>query len=108
MSSHPAIPFLVALHAELGGKRVASLKEAKRCAEAMKHVEAVKICKPDYSVHRIAVRRRNQTNPWLRHGHMTRAALDVLKAATEPLTTRKIAARMLIARGSKKCWATVA
>ena len=54
----------MALHTELGGRRVETLKEAKRCAEAMKQVEAViMLCDPDYSVHRIAVQRRNQTNP---------------------------------------------
>jgi 5S rRNA maturation endonuclease (ribonuclease M5) len=64
VASHRTIPHLVALHTELGGRRVETLKEAKRCAEAMKQVEAViMLCDPDYSVHRIAVQRRNQTNP---------------------------------------------
>lgn len=103
MSNHPAIPLLVALHAELGGKRLACRKEAERLADGMKHIEAViKLCDPDYSVHRIAVRRRNRTNPWFKRGHMFRAVLDALKAATEPLTTWDIAKRMLTTRGVKE------
>ncbi len=97
---HPAVAHLVQLHAELGGRRIASLQEAEQCADAMKHVEAViKICDPAFDVHSIAVRRRNQTNPWFKRGHMLRTILDVLRAATEPLTAREIAERMLIARG---------
>jgi len=102
MGKHPAIPILVALHGELAGKRLECREEAKRLQEAMKHVEAViKLCDPDYSLARIAVRPR--TGP-IRgaSGHMFRAVLDTFKAATEPLPTRQVAARMLVARGMAK------
>ena len=38
---HPAVAYLVRLHADLGGRILENRKEAKRLAESMKHVEAV-------------------------------------------------------------------
>jgi hypothetical protein len=56
---HPAVGFLVQLHADLGGKIEKTRQEAKRLAEDMKHVEAViRMFAPDYDVRRIAVKRR--------------------------------------------------
>ena len=48
---HPAVPYLVRLHADLGGQIKANQTEAVRLADAMKHVEAViKIYDPEFSV----------------------------------------------------------
>jgi ABC-type uncharacterized transport system substrate-binding protein len=60
---HPAVDYLVRLHADLGGQIQANKAEAIRLAEAMKHVEAViKLFDPDYNVRAISVRRRQKTN----------------------------------------------
>jgi len=100
---HPAVQYLVRLHADLGGRINANKREADRLAESMRHVEAViRLFDPEYDVRRIAVRRRNRENPWYRRGHMFRAILDVLRAAKEPLTTRAIAEGMLATKGISK------
>jgi hypothetical protein len=100
---HPAVGYLIRLHADLGGRIDANRKEAERLAESMRHVEAViRLFDPAYDVRRIAVRRRNRENPWYKRGHMFLAVLNVLKAAKEPLTTRTIAERMLAAKGITK------
>jgi DNA processing protein len=39
--SHPAVAYLVRLHADLGGRILENRKEAKRLAESMKHIVAV-------------------------------------------------------------------
>jgi hypothetical protein len=76
------------LHAELAGKILDNKKEARRLAEAMKHVEAVlKLLVPGYDVRPIAVRRR-KLNPWFKRGTVLRNALDVLRNAERPLTAR--------------------
>jgi hypothetical protein len=36
--AHPAVDYLARLQADLGGQILANCKEAKRLAEAMKHV----------------------------------------------------------------------
>jgi hypothetical protein len=87
------------LHAELGGKILDNKKEAKRLTEAMLHVEAVlRMLQPGYDVRRIAVRRR-KPNPWFKRGTVYRHALEVLRTAEEPMTTREITGRMLAAKG---------
>jgi hypothetical protein len=53
---------------------------------------------PGYSVRGISVRRR-KPNPWFRRGTVyIREALDVLRAAGQPMTAREIAAAMLAAK----------
>jgi hypothetical protein len=97
---HPAVDYLVRLHADLGGQILDNRKEAKRLADSMRHVEAViRLFDPAYDVRRITVRRRQRVNKWFKRGAMGRAILDVLNAAAEQLPTRVIAERMLIARG---------
>ncbi len=89
---HPAVAYLVRLHADLGGKIWENRKEAERLAAAMKHVEAViKLFDPAYNVRSISVRRRYKGNAWFKRGTLFRHALDVLREAKEPLTTRQIA-----------------
>jgi hypothetical protein len=98
--NNPAIHTLVRLHADLGGKILQNKLEAERLANEMRHVEAViKLLGPEYDTRRIAVRRRNRTNPWFDRGDQYRCALDVLRKSTEPLTAREIAVAMLAAKG---------
>jgi hypothetical protein len=85
------------LHAELGGQILENKEEAQRLAGQMLHVEAViKMLDPTYNLRRIAVKRR-QPNPWFKRGTVYRRAVDVLRTATEPLTAREIAERVLVA-----------
>ena len=86
------------LHAELGGKILDNKAQAKRLAQAMKHVEAVlKMIEPGYDVRPIAVRRR-KPNPYFKRGTVFRCALDALRGAGKPLTVREIALAMLAAK----------
>ena len=88
------------LHAELGGKIKNNRKEAKRLAQDMWHVEAViRMFEPGFNMTQIAAKRRNRSNPWFWRGEMIRQALDVLRLAEGPLTSREIAGRMLKAKG---------
>jgi hypothetical protein len=98
--NHPAVDYLVRLHADLGGKIWENRKEAERLAEAMKHVEAViRLFDPAYNVRRIAIRRRYKGNAWFKRGTLFRHAIDVLRKAREPMTARQIAEYMLAAKG---------
>jgi len=68
---HPAVGFLVRLHADLGGKIEKNRQEAKRLSEDMKHVEAViRLFAPDYDTRRIAVKRRQTLSQWFKRGHL--------------------------------------
>jgi hypothetical protein len=97
---HPAVDYLVRLHGDLGGQIHANRKEAKRLADAMKHVEAViRLFDPAYDVRRIAVRRRQRLNKWFKRGKMFPAALDALRANPMPMTVRELARVVLINQG---------
>jgi len=63
----------------------------------MRHVEAViKMLDSTFNLRRITVKRR-QPNPWFKRGTVYRRFVDVLRTATEPLTAREIAERVLSA-----------
>jgi hypothetical protein len=108
--SHPnTVAALVRLHSELGGRILANRTEAKSLATDMRHVEAViRMFDPGYDVRRITPRRRNRSNGLFKRGTLFRAALDALRKAPEPMTTRQIAEAMLAAKGgpepSQKQW----
>ena len=95
--ARPAIQTLERLHAELGGKILENKQEHENLAGQMRHVEAViKMLDPSYSLRAISVKRR-RPNPWFKRGTVYRRAVDVLRVATEPLTAREIAERVLVA-----------
>ena len=57
--NHPAVEYLVRLHADIGGRIQQNKREAEKLADDMRHVEAViKMFDPDYSVRAISARRR--------------------------------------------------
>src|SRR5258708_26245902 len=98
----PAINTLERLHSELGGQILENKTEAARLADQMRHVEAViKMLDPTFNLRRISVKRR-QPNPWFKRGTVYRRAVDVLRTATEPLTAREIAERVLVAANVSK------
>src|ERR1700716_15724 len=86
----PAMQTLERLHAELGGQILENKEEAHKLAGQMLHVEAViKMLDPTYNLRRISVKRR-RPNPWFKRG-------TVPRTATEPMTAREIAERVLAA-----------
>ena len=92
-----AIQTLERLHAELAGKILENKQRHENLAGQMRSVEAViKMLDPGYSLRAISVKRR-QPNPWFKRGTVNRRAVDVLRTATEPLTAREIAERLLAA-----------
>jgi hypothetical protein len=97
--TRPAINTLERLHMELGGQILENRQRYDELSHQMRHVEAViKLLDPDYNLSRITVKRR-QPNKWFKRGTLYRRALDVLRTATEPMTTAEIAGAVLAAHG---------
>jgi hypothetical protein len=97
---HPAVAYLVRLHADIGGKLLDNKKEAAKLASSMLAVEhVIKLFDPDFNARTISARRRQKTNPWFRRGTLFREALGVLRTATGPLTVAEITAGVLAAKG---------
>jgi hypothetical protein len=88
---HPAVAYLIRLHADIGGRILDNKRRAERLAADAVAVEAViKMFDPEFNARTVAARRRVTGNPWFRRGTMFRSALDVLRAAKEPMTVREI------------------
>jgi hypothetical protein len=97
---HPAVAYLVRLHADLGGRIQVAKAQAEQLASEMRHVEAViRMFDPDYNVAGIATRRRQRTNPWFKRGTLFREALGVLRMAAAPMTVREMTDAVLAAKG---------
>ena len=100
MKHKPALFALVRLHGELAGKIKDNAREAQSLRDKMKHVEAViRLLEPGFDTRRIAVRRRNNQNPYFKRGTVFRSALSVLRAAPTPMTTDEIGAALLRSTG---------
>src|ERR1700730_7508685 len=89
---HPAVDYLIRLHADLGGRIQENKRQAEKLAADTKHVEAVlKMFDPEFNAGARSARRRVQGNPWFKRGTLFRQALDVLRSVTGALTVREIA-----------------
>lgn len=101
--NNPVLSALVKLHAETGGKIFENKKQAAKLADDMRHLEAViRMFSPDYDTRQIAARRRYKGNGHFKRGTLFRAALDVLRKAEKPMTTREILRAMMAAKGGAK------
>lgn len=97
--TRPGINTLERLHMELGGQILENRQRYDELSHQMRHVEAViKPLDPGYNLAGIAVKRR-QPNKWFKRGTLYRRTLDVLRTATEPMTTTELANSVLAAHG---------
>jgi len=95
-----ALNTLTQLHAELAGKISDNKTQGKKLRAQMIQVEAVmKLLDPEVSVRGISAKRRVTGNPWFKRGKLYRAALDVLRKATGPMTVSEIISSVLTAKG---------
>jgi hypothetical protein len=97
---HPAVAYLIRLHADIGGRILDNKRQAERLAEDAVAVEAViKMFDPEFNARAISARRRVTGNPWFKRGTLFRASLDALRKAAGPLTVRELADAVLAAKG---------
>ncbi len=100
MEHKPALYALVRLHAELAGRIADNKKQAAKLRDDMRHVEAtIRLLEPGFDTRRIAVKRRHNPNPLFKRGTVFRAALDILRTATAPMTAEEIAVALLRSKG---------
>jgi hypothetical protein len=96
----PALYALIRLHAELGRRINDNKKGAAKLVNAMRHVESIiKMIEPTYDTRRIALKRRMNLNPVFKHGHVSRAVLELLRTATMPMSAEEISVALLQGRG---------
>jgi hypothetical protein len=97
---HPAVAYLIRLHADIGGRILDNKRQAERLAADAVAVEAViKMFDPEFNARAISARRRVTGNPWFKRGTLFRCALDALRDAGAPLTVRELTNAVLAVRG---------
>ncbi len=91
---------LAALYAELAGKLKRPRRDAAKVRVDIEHVAAViLLLDPTFDLAQIRPIERYKPNPLFRRGECFRMALEVLREAGKPLTSKEVAMRMLQKRG---------
>ena len=91
---------LVKRRAALHGDMKRAQAELARMARDLETLDAaLKIVAPDLDIPAIAPKMVKPPADWSRRGEMGRLCLDILRAAGKPLTTREIAAELIVRRG---------
>jgi hypothetical protein len=91
MAESQVVSGLVAKRSELVGQieklqdEIAGIRALMDCIDG-----SIKLFDPDYDLRTIRGKRTNKTNGYLKHGEAQRFALDALRAAGKPITSRDI------------------
>ena len=100
MTQSHVISGLVAKRSELSGLIKHHQEVMRRLSSAIVNIDStIKLFDPDYDLQSIKAKAPRQANPWFKHGEAARMALDVLRTASQPLSTRQIGEAMVAAKG---------
>jgi hypothetical protein len=90
---------LVKKRAELAGELSATHDRLRELVNQLEHLDAtLQLVAPDMEVEAIRPKAFRPPADWSHRGQMSRLVLSILRTAKEPLTTREIAAQMLLER----------
>jgi hypothetical protein len=90
---------LVKKRAELAGEIEAGHNRLRELVNQLEHIDAtLRIVAPDVGVEAIRPKAFRPPEDWSKRGQMSRLVLSILRTAKGPLTTREIAAQMLLER----------
>ena len=90
---------LVAKRAELAGELSATHERLRELVNQLEHLDAtLQLVAPDVVVEAIRPKAFRPPDDWSKRGQMSRLVLSILRQSKEPLTSREIAAQMLLER----------
>ncbi len=90
---------LVKRRAEIAGEIDATQDKLRALIRDLEHIDAtLKIFDPDIQIQAIKPKTFRPPEDWSHRGQMTRLILNVLRQASEPLTTRDIAVQIMSER----------
>lgn len=90
---------LVAKRAELAGEITATHEKLRELVRQLEHIDGtLRIVAPDMEVEAIRPKAFRPPDDWSKRGQMSRLVLSILRQSREPLTSREIAAQMLLER----------
>lgn len=90
---------LVKKRAELAGDIELTHDRLRQLVNDLEHLDAtLRFVAPDVEVEAIRPKVFRPPDDWAKRGQMSRLVLSILRTSREPLTTREIAAQMLLER----------
>src|SRR4051794_34847037 len=90
---------LVKKRAELAGDIELTHNRLRELVNQLEHIDGtLRIVAPDMELEAIRPKAFRPPDDWARRGQMSRLVLSILRTSKEPLTTREIAAQMLLER----------
>lgn len=99
MGTRIVVSGLTDKRARIAGRLAALEKEAAQLRADLQNIDAVLRLYDVPDPEAIKPTRLHTRNDWFRPGEAARLALDALREAEEPLTTRAVAERMMAAKG---------
>tara|TARA_R110000851_G_scaffold264646_1_gene417228 strand:+ start:86 stop:517 length:432 start_codon:yes stop_codon:yes gene_type:complete len=86
--------------AELAGEIERTQDALHKLVTDLEHIDAtLRIIAPDMEIEAIRPKVFTAPEDWSRRGEMARVCLSILRTARDPMTSREIAAQMVIQRG---------
>jgi len=91
---------LVKRRAELAGEMTRTQAALAQMARDMETLDAaLKLVAPELDIPAIAPKFVRPPDDWSKRGEMSRVVLSIMRLANKPLTSREIAAQMIVQRG---------
>lgn len=91
---------LVKRRAEMAGELEAAHQRIAQLVKDIEHLDAtIRIMAPDFEPETVAPKLFRPPEDWSKRGQMSRLVLGILRTAKQPMTTREIAAQMILQRG---------
>jgi hypothetical protein len=91
---------LVKRRAELAGEMTRTQAALAQMARDLETLDAaIKLVAPDLDIPAIAPKFVRPPDDWSKRGEMSRVVLSIMRVANKPLTSREIAAQMIVQRG---------
>ena len=91
---------LVKRRAELAGEMTRTQDALAQMARDLETLDAaIKLVAPDLDIPAIAPKFVRPPDDWSKRGEMSRVVLSIMRVANKPLTSREIAAQMIVQRG---------
>lgn len=91
---------LVKRRAELAGEMLRTQERLGHLARDLETLDAaIKLVAPELDIPAIAPKMVKPPEDWSKRGEMSRVVLSIMRVANKPLTSREIAAQMIVQRG---------
>lgn len=100
MAESHVISALTSKHAELAGLIQHHEKEVIRLTDELNTItRAIRIFQPDYPINKIKLKQHRQHSQFFKKGEGYKLVLDILREATEPMSTTAIASEAIRRKG---------